>query len=118
MAGVAATAKTTHGTSDRRPRARRTDSSTIRATVPLRSAIAKRYVTPVRRTNRVHRESLVHRRRRLARRQGPDEKRHHEREHAEIDRAQRADGKNDDETEEAREVDGHVSQSHYRLGTE
>ena len=62
----------------------------------------------------VHRKSLVHRRRRLARGQGPDKKRHHEREHAEIDRAQRADGKNDDETEEACEVDGHVSQSRYR----
>jgi len=52
IAGAAATAKTTHGINGRRPRASLIDPSTIRATVPLRSAIAKRYVTPVRSTNR------------------------------------------------------------------
>ena len=42
IAGAAATPKTTHGIKGRRPRASRIDPSTIRATVPLRSAIAKR----------------------------------------------------------------------------
>ncbi len=42
IAGAAATANTTQGITRRRPRASRTEPSTMRASVPLRSATAKR----------------------------------------------------------------------------